>query len=85
MLPWLKIRVREFGDQLGFCPATRMTGGMLPSADITQMSKSTACRVNAIHLPSGDQSGSVGLPAPVVRKYWTAPPLAEIFARQRRS
>ena len=64
--PWLKIRVREFGDQLGFCPATITVGGKLPSAGITQMSKSPACRVNAIHLPSGDQSGSVGLLAPVV-------------------
>ncbi len=58
---------------------------MLPSAGITQMSNSLVCEVNAIHLPSGDQSGSVGFGAPVVLKVCTAPPSAETFASRRRA
>ena len=75
--PWLKTSDREFADHDGFCPDTRITGGTLPSAAITQMLKSPICDVKAIHLPSGDQSGSVGLE--------TAPPPAGILARRRRS
>jgi hypothetical protein len=41
--PWLKTSVREFGAHDGFCPATSTVGDMLPSAGITQMSKSPAC------------------------------------------
>jgi len=62
-MAWSNTSVREFGAHDGFCPATSTVGGKLPSAGITQMSKSPACRVNAIHLPSGDQSGSVGFAA----------------------
>ena len=44
------------------------------------MSNSPVCDVNAIHLPSGDQSGSVGFGAPVVRITWTSPPPAGTLA-----
>jgi len=81
----LKTSVREFADHDGFCPGTKTTGSEPPPAGKTQMSNSLpACRVNAIHLPSGDQSGSVGFAAPVVFKYSTAPPPAGILASRRR-
>src|SRR5271170_6981231 len=79
------MRVRELGDQDGFCPETSTVGEMLPSAGITQISNSPDCDVKAIHLPSGDQSGSVGFGAPVVFKSSTSPPSAETLARWRRS
>ena len=60
-------------------------GGRLPSAGITQMLKSRICEVNAIHLPSGDQSGSVGLGVPTVLSYCNVPPQAGTFANRRRS
>ena len=44
------------------------------------MSKSLVCDVNAIHLPSGDQSGSVGFGAPAVRDHLNLPAAAGIFA-----
>ena len=62
----MKTSVREFGAHDGFWPLTSTAGGALPSAGITQMLKSPICDVNAIHLPSGDQSGSVGFGAPAV-------------------
>src|ERR1700690_3425695 len=52
---------------------------------MTQMSNSPACKVKAIHLPSGDQSGSVGFGAPGVRTTWTSPPPAGTLASTRRS
>src|SRR5579862_3671634 len=77
--------VREFGDQDGSSPRTRIVGAALPSAGITQMSNSPACKVKAIHLPSGDQSGSVGFGVPEVRMTWTSPPPAGTLASTRRS
>jgi len=81
----LKTSVREFGAHDGFWPATSTAGAMLPSTGITQISKSPACRVKAIHLPSGDQSGSVGFGAPAVLSVLIGPPLAETLASRRRS
>lgn len=49
------------------------------------MSNSRAWEVKAIHLPSGDQSGSVGLGAPAVFKYSTWPPPDGTLAKRRRS
>src|ERR1041385_1478480 len=66
--------VREFGDHDGSSPATSVVASP-PSAFTTQMEKSRPCDVNAIHFPSGDQSGSVGLLTPGVRMIWTAPPV----------
>src|SRR6202012_3673237 len=58
---------------------------MLPSAGMTQISNSLAWEVKAIHLPSGDQSGSVGLGAPAVFNISTWPPDAETLAKRRRA
>src|SRR6516165_9089168 len=77
--------VREFGDHDGSSPRTRMVGAALPSAGMTQMSNSPACIVKAIHLPSGDQSGSVGFGVPEVRITCTSPPPAGTLASTRRS
>src|ERR1039458_6404015 len=77
--------VREFGAQDGFCPGTSATGLRLPSAAITQMLKSRICDVNAIHLPSGDQSGSVGFSTPDVGRRCTSPPPAGTLASTRRA
>src|SRR5882757_920554 len=76
--------VREFGDHAGSSPATRTTG-VPPAAGTTQMLKSPICDVNAIHLPSGDQSGSVGLETPEVGIRCTAPPPAGTLASTRRA
>src|SRR5271156_2404496 len=62
-----------------------MVGAMLPSAGVTQMSNSPAWEVKAIHLPSGDQSGSLGLGAPLVFRYSTWPPPEGTLASRRRS
>jgi hypothetical protein len=78
------MRVRELGDHEGFWPETKATGGTEPSAAITQMLKSPICDVNAIHLPSGDQSGSVGFSTPAVESRWGSPPPAGTLARARR-
>ena len=80
----VKISVREFGDHDGSSPATS-TVGVPPFAGKTQMSNSPVCDVNAIHLPSGDQSGSVGFGAPEVEIRCIAPPPAGTFASVRRS
>ena len=80
----MKISVREFGDHDGSSPATS-TVGAPPSAGTTQMSNPPVCDVNAIHLPSGDQSGSVGFGAPGVGIRCIAPPPAGTFASTRRS
>src|SRR6266849_4954832 len=75
--------VREFGDHDGCCPGTS-TVAVPPPAGTTQMLKSPICDVNAIHLPSGDQSGSVGLVTPEVGMRCTSPPPAGTFASTRR-
>src|SRR5712671_457759 len=49
------------------------------------MSNPPICDVNAIHLPSGDQSGSVGLETPEVGIRTAAPPPAGTLASTRRS
>src|SRR5437660_7261697 len=60
-----RITVREFGAQDGSSPATNST--TLPPCDgTTQISKPPIIAVNTINLPSGDQSGSVGLRTPEV-------------------
>jgi hypothetical protein len=41
--------------------------------------------VNAIHFPSGDQSGSVGFNTPLVGMRWTAPPATDTLQSERRS
>ena len=65
----MKTSVREFGDHDGSSPAVKITGAP-PSAGAMQMSNSPLnWQVNAIHFPSGDQSGSVGLGVPVVLMY----------------
>ena len=56
-----------------------------PLAGTTQIWKSRNWLVKAIHLPSGDQSGSVGLPAPAVWIIWESPPPAGTFRSARRS
>jgi hypothetical protein len=80
----VKISVREFGDHDGSSPRTS-TVGAPPPAGTTQMSNSDVCDVNAIHLPSGEQSGSVGFGAPGVGICCIAPPPAGTFASTRRS
>src|ERR1039457_738644 len=61
----LNTSVREFSDQDGSSPATSEV--TVPPCDgTTQISKSPLCEVKAIHLPSGDQSGSVGFATPLV-------------------
>src|SRR5438067_173337 len=49
------------------------------------MVNSRVCEVNAIHLPSGDQSGSVGFGVPPVLITVASPPEAEIRRNARRS
>src|SRR5450759_1606819 len=61
-----KTNVREFGDQEESLPSTS-TVTVPPPAGTTQISKFPVCAVNAIHRPSGDQSGSEGLETPSVR------------------
>jgi len=80
----VKINVREFGAHDGSSPATNSVTAP-PPAGTTQISKSRICDVNAIHLPSGDQSGSVGLETPAVGTASGAPPDAETFRNTRRS
>src|SRR5271170_2697700 len=81
---WFKTKVREFGDHDGCCPGTS-TVAVPPPAGTRQMLKSPICDVNAIHLPSGDQSGSVGFKTPEVGIRWTGPPPAGTLASARRS
>ncbi|MCX8108729.1 MAG: hypothetical protein N3G20_07995, partial [Verrucomicrobiae bacterium] len=52
--------VREFGAQLGSSPVVRIRASP-PVAGTMQTWKSRICDVKAIHLPPGDQSGSLGL------------------------
>src|SRR5260370_16967974 len=65
--PWrrVKITVREFDAQHGSSPLTRSIA-CPPCDGTTQISKPPICAVNTIHLPSGDQSASVGFTTPVV-------------------
>src|SRR5438093_256475 len=65
--PWrrAKMTVREFGAQDGSSPLPSWI--TVPPCDgTTQSSKPGICAVKTIHLPSGDQSGSVGLSTPTV-------------------
>src|SRR5262245_57377551 len=71
-----KITAREFGAQLGSSPLTS-TRASPPPAGTRQMRKSEGvCDVKTIHLPSGDQSGSVQLPTPAVEMWRGPPPFA---------
>ena len=72
----MKITVCEFGAQDG-CLAGRRGRGP-PPAGTVQMWKPPICAVNTMVLPSGDQSGSVTLLAPVVVSRAIAPPSTEI-------
>ncbi|OQC24220.1 MAG: hypothetical protein BWX68_02352 [Verrucomicrobia bacterium ADurb.Bin063] len=59
---------------------------MPPPAGTTQIWKPDRyCAVNAIHWPSGDQSGSVGLGIPLVPSGCIVPPAGEILHSVRRS
>ena len=70
------ITARELDAQVGSSPGVN-TSASPPSAGTRQIWKSRISEVNTIHFPSGDQSGSVGLGAPVVRKRRAVPPEAE--------
>jgi hypothetical protein len=67
--------VREFGDQLGSSPSTSGVADP-PDDGTTQILKLPICAVNAIHFPSGDQSGSDGLEMPLVGMRSICPPFA---------
>src|SRR5215471_2610649 len=84
--PWRRVKtsVRELGAQLGSSPSTS-TVAVPPPAGTTQIWKFRYIVVNAIHLPSGDQSGSVGLGVPPVLITWGVPPEADILESVRRS
>jgi hypothetical protein len=57
-----------------------------PLGETTQISNPERnCDVNAISLPSGDQSGSVGLGNPLVAMTCESPPEAEILRSARLS
>ena len=59
---------------------------MPPVAGTTQIwNPDRYCTVNAIHLPSGDQSGSLGLGMPLVPMVCTGPPEGETLQSVRRS
>src|SRR5688572_5624871 len=68
LLPLLRVKmtVREFCAQEGSSPLAK-TVAVPPSAGTVQMLKSPICDVKTIILPSGDQSGSLGLETPAVR------------------
>ena len=68
-----KTNVRELGAQLGSSPSTSGVAEP-PPAGTTQISNPLICAVNAIHFPSGDQSGSVGFAIPLVGIRTISPP-----------
>ena len=76
----VKITVREFGAQDGSSPATNGVTEP-PLAGTTQISNVPASLVKTIVFPSGDQSGSVQLPAPAVPNRRIDPPFAETKKR----
>src|SRR5690349_4604162 len=75
-----KMTARELGAQTGSSPATRVVTAprRLPSIGETQIwNPAEVGVVKTIYLPSGDQSGSVGLAA-LSGMRLMAPPLAEM-------
>src|SRR6185503_17994958 len=76
-VPRQKISAREFGAHEGSSPETSVIAGP-PRASTMQIENPDAWEVKAIHLPSGDQSGSVGFGAPSLFKRRISPPDAEI-------
>ena len=78
----VKMSVREFGAQEGSSPVAS-TSTFPPPGGTMQISNTPPprCVVKTIARPSGDQSGSVALKAPMVRIRVIAPPLAGILCR----
>src|SRR5262249_3488418 len=76
--------VRELGDHEGSSPSVSGIA-VPPLAGTTQILKERPMDVNTICLPSGDQSGSVGLETPLVGMRTGAPPPAGTFQSERRS
>ncbi|HZI33842.1 MAG TPA: hypothetical protein VFF11_15995, partial [Candidatus Binatia bacterium] len=73
----MKITVRELGAHEGSSPATNGVTDP-PPAGTVQIWKPPMLAVKTIVFPSGDQSGSVQLMAPSVRRRRIEPPSAEI-------
>src|SRR5213593_632918 len=74
--PRQNINARELGAQEGSSPGTSSMASP-PAAGTMNSVNPRTCAVNAIHLPSGDQSGSVAPGANVVRNGTGEPPEAE--------